>query len=264
MRRKQDYYEHRTLARLYDWQHRELVEDISFFVELAKQHGSPVLEVGCGTGRVIIPLAREGIRVVGVDLSSHMLAIARRKIDDEAAEVRERIELQQGDMRDFSLGREFPCVFVPQAAVFHLDGQEAVRGSFRNFHEHTKPGGVILVDVVSPDRMKNQEVGREVMVGERIAPETGLRNRELNEKLYIDRERQVVCCKHSFIVGEGDRERRIEVQQKYRWLEEQEAVALFREVGCREVTVFGDYDRSPFGESSPRLILLARKDEGNV
>jgi len=264
MRRKQDYYEHRTLARLYDWQYGGLVEDIPFFVELAKQHGSPVLEVGCGTGRVTIPLARQGIRVVGVDLSSHMLAIARHKTDDEAAEVRERIELLKGDMRAFSLGREFPCVIVPQAAVFHLEGPEAIGGAFRNFHGHTKPGGVILVDVVSPDRMENQEVGRELMVGERIDPGTGLRNREFNEKLYIDRERQVVCCKHSFVIGEGDRARRIEFQQEYRWLEEQEEIALFREAGCREVTVFGDYDRSPFGENSPRLILLARKEEGNA
>ncbi len=258
---KQDYYQHRILARFYDWQHEGLVEDIPFLVELAKQHGSPVVEVGCGTGRVTIPLAREGMRVVGVDLSSHMLAIARSKINDEAAEVRERIELVQGDMRSFSLGREVTCILVPQAAVFHLERQGAIREAFRNFHGHTGPGGVILVDVVSPDRMKNQEVGQELLVRERIDPDTGLRNREFNEKLYIDRERQVVCCKHSFVIGEGDREQRIEFQQEYRWLEEQEAVTLFHEVGCPEVTAFGDYDRSPFDENSPRLILLAKKDE---
>ena len=93
-------------------------------------------------------------------------------------------------------------------------------------------------------------------------PATGLRTRELNEKLYIDPERQVVCCKHSFVIGEGDSERRIEYEQEYRWLEEEEAVGLLREAGFQEVQVFGDYERSPFKEDSPRLILLARRDEG--
>jgi len=259
MTRKQDYYEVEALAHFYDWQYGEVAEDIPFFVALAKHHGSPVLEVGCGTGRLTIALAREGISVAGVDLSNHMLGIARRKVDDEPAEVRERVELLQGDMRDFNLGREFPCVFVPQAAIFHLDGREAFRTAFLNFHRHTKPGGVIVLDVGSPDRLKNQEVGREVMVRERTDPKTGLRNQEFNEKLYIDRERQVVCCKHTFVVGERDREQRIEFQQEYRWLEEQEAVALFRGVGCSEVMIFGNYDRSPFGAASPRLILVAKR-----
>ncbi len=263
MTRKQDYFELESLARYYDWQYEGFVEDIPFFVELAKTHGSPVMEVGCGTGRLTIPLAREGIRVVGVDLSRPMLAMARRKTDHEAVEVRERIELVQGDMRDFSLGREFRCVFVPQAAVFHLEGREAMGRSFTNFHRHTEPDGLFLLDVVAPDRLKNQEVGREVMARERVDPDTGLRNREFNEKLYIDPERQVVCCKHSFVIGEGDCERRIEFQQEYRWLEEEEAIALLREAGFQDVQVFGDYERSPFKEDSPRLILLARKDEGN-
>ncbi len=260
MVRERDYYEHKAVARNYDWQYEGVVEDIPLFVELARQYGSPVLEVGCGTGRVAIALAKEGIRVVGVDLSNHMLEIARDKIDHEAAEVRDRIELLREDMRDFDLGRQFSGVFVPQAAVFHLDGREALRTSFRNFYRHTKAGGVTLVDVVSPDRMKNQEVGREHIAGERIDPDTRSRHKEVYE-VQIDCERQVVRCRHSLVVGEGDDEQRTEWEQEYRWLEEPEAVALLRDIGYQEVTTFGDYDRSPFGGDSPRLILLARKGE---
>lgn len=260
MTRRQDYYELEALARYYDWQSEGLVEDIPFYVALSKQHGSPVVEVGCGTGRLTIPLAREGMGVVGLDLSPHMLAVARRKIENEASEVKARIELVEGDMRDFNLGRTFPCVFVPQAAVFHLDGREALLRSLANFHRHTKPGGLFLLDVVSPDKMKNQKVGEDRMTRERIDPDTHERTREFNEKLYIDPERQVVCCNHRILIGEGDRERRIEFQQEYRWIEAEEAVGLFHEVGFTDVKVFGDYAQGPFTKESSRLILQAKRD----
>src|SRR5262245_19324849 len=93
-----------------DYQDRQ---DIAFFVELAQQSGGPVLELGCGTGRVLIPTARACVTIVGLDASPSMLEIAREKLLQETVEVKSRAQLVQGDMRDFDLGREFRLVTIP-------------------------------------------------------------------------------------------------------------------------------------------------------
>ena len=100
------YEEYAFIADLYD--HVGLYRDrpdVAFFVEAATAAGSPVLEVGCGTGRVLIPTARAGIDIVGLDLSPHMLAVCRQRLQTESEAVRARVRLVEADMRDFDLGR---------------------------------------------------------------------------------------------------------------------------------------------------------------
>ena len=79
-------------------------QDVAFFVEAAQASGGPVLEVGCGTGRVLIPTARAGIAIYGIDLSPHMLDICERRLEQEPAEVQSRVQIDLADMRDFELG----------------------------------------------------------------------------------------------------------------------------------------------------------------
>src|SRR5688572_23755792 len=87
--------------------------DISFYVEAAAKSGGPVLELGCGTGRILIPTARSGIEIAGLELSVGMLEACRRRLQAEPPEVRGRVSLQRGDMRDFDLGRSFRLVTIP-------------------------------------------------------------------------------------------------------------------------------------------------------
>ena len=86
-----EFYDH---IRAYTDRH-----DVNFYVDLAKHSGGPVLELGCGTGRVLIPTARQGTKVSGVDLSDDMLAICRSKLSQEAAEVQERVRIHKADIR---------------------------------------------------------------------------------------------------------------------------------------------------------------------
>ncbi len=96
------YEEYQFVAEYYDYvaPYRDR-EDVVFFVDAAIESGGPVLEVGSGTGRVLIPTARAGINIVGLDLSAHMLSVCRRNLQKEPIEVRERVELIQADMRQF-------------------------------------------------------------------------------------------------------------------------------------------------------------------
>lgn len=128
---------------LYDVEHRGDIQpgEIAFYRDLALQHGGPVLELGFGTGRVGLELARAGIEVTGLDRSEAMLEQARRKLADEPEEVRRRVTLVHGDMRDFDLGRRFRLVYVPFRAFLHLRKQEDQRLGLRRVAAHLEPAG---------------------------------------------------------------------------------------------------------------------------
>jgi ubiquinone/menaquinone biosynthesis C-methylase UbiE len=98
---------------------RDLV-DAPFYLELAKEIGGPVLEIGCGTGRVLLPIARHGIEIHGVDNSAPMLGILRESLAQEKPDVRNKVTLHAGDMRDLFLSRRFPLVTIPFRPMQHM------------------------------------------------------------------------------------------------------------------------------------------------
>ena len=93
-----ELYEPAHVAEFYDHAYETRL-DVGFYVDLAKQTGGPVLELGCGSGRVLIPTARERLDVTGIDLSEHMLDICRANLAQEPGEVRERISILHADIR---------------------------------------------------------------------------------------------------------------------------------------------------------------------
>jgi ubiquinone/menaquinone biosynthesis C-methylase UbiE len=96
-------------ADYYDYYSTGLEGDVEFYVAEAQKAGSPVLELGCGTGRITFPIAQAGVSIVGLDLSPSMLGVARRKLTALDLEVQSRVKLVAGDMRDFSLRRSRWC-----------------------------------------------------------------------------------------------------------------------------------------------------------
>src|SRR5215468_2183437 len=103
----------RVDAALYDHYSPGIEGDVAFYVEEARAAAPPVLELGCGTGRILIPVAEAGIELVGLDRAPAMLAVARAKLATLTAASRGRIQLIEGDMRTLALGRRFGLVMVP-------------------------------------------------------------------------------------------------------------------------------------------------------
>ena len=107
------YDETPAAARRYDALHAEQTEDVAFYVDEARRAGGPILEVGCGTARVALAVAEAGVEVVGLDRSSHMIAVARDKRRRAAPEVARRLSLVRADMRAFAFRSSFARVFLP-------------------------------------------------------------------------------------------------------------------------------------------------------
>ena len=96
-----------------DYGMKEALADRDFYVELARERGGPVLELGCGTGRIALPIARSGIDITAVDVSAAMLQVLQNKLSDESDSVRQRVKAVTGDMRRLHLEQQFSLVTIP-------------------------------------------------------------------------------------------------------------------------------------------------------
>lgn len=117
-------------------------DDIPFYRELARGCGGPVLELGCGAGRVLLPLLNDGLHAAGLDLSPAMLALAREKLRAAGREA----PLYEGDMRDFDLRESFSLVIIPYCTVAYLSVEDDLRRTFRAVRRHLRRGGFLAFD----------------------------------------------------------------------------------------------------------------------
>jgi SAM-dependent methyltransferase len=134
------------IARLYDPWSVSVVEDVSFYLERARRSGGPMVELGVGTGRIAIPVAAEGIHVIGVDLSAGMLEVARERAELAGVEL----DLRQGDFRDPPVDEIVPLAIIPFRSLLHMQTDEDRRAVVRAVHRMLEPGGMFVFDVFCP------------------------------------------------------------------------------------------------------------------
>ncbi len=146
-------YDREHVAQFYDHVYRTRShKDDDYYANLAKGEGAgPVLELGCGTGRILILTAREGLDVTGIDLSEDMLEILRSKLADEPEEVQARTQVVPADIRDFDLETRFELITVPVRPFQHLITVEDQLACLTCAHRHLEPGGRLALDVFDPN-----------------------------------------------------------------------------------------------------------------
>lgn len=123
---------------------------MALYVELAVEHGERVLEIGCGSGRVLLPIARAGVPITGLDRSPEMLDALRRRVREEDREVQRRISVRRGDMRAFRLGQRYGLVLCPFNTVLHLYDRRDAERFLRRVRAHLRPGGTFVFDAYVP------------------------------------------------------------------------------------------------------------------
>ncbi len=139
--------EYVSFAEIYDlFYHRE--EDIDFYSKLAETYGDPVLELGCGTGRVLLNLAKRGYRVYGLDTSESMLNVLSKKIKNENLEG--HVKYAVGDMRNFKLDEKFNLIIIPFSTITHNTSLDDLINTFKCVREHLNKGGALAFDLFVP------------------------------------------------------------------------------------------------------------------
>jgi SAM-dependent methyltransferase len=131
---------------LYDTLLPASASQLNCYLNLARTCAGEVLELACGTGQMIVPVASMGVSAVGLDQSSKMLSAASRR----AAASGARVEFVQGDMREFDLGRRFSLIFVARNSLLHLSEPDEFAAFFSSVRRHLKPDGVLAFDIFNP------------------------------------------------------------------------------------------------------------------
>jgi ubiquinone/menaquinone biosynthesis C-methylase UbiE len=256
--------EYRVVAEFYDYVvlYRER-QDVVFYVEMARESGGPVLELGCGTGRVLIPIARAGIEINGVDNSSSMLAICKQKLTRESAGVQSRVVLMQADMRNFELGRQFPLVTTPFRSFQHLLTTEDQMSCLRSAHRHLLPQGRFVLDVFNPDldRLTNDKYLTEPEMEPEFTMPDGrhvIRRARVLSRDTFSQIQEIELVHH--VTHADGRVEELTHRFPMRYLFRYEGEHLLARSGFKVENVYADYDKSPFGSKYPgELIFIARK-----
>jgi SAM-dependent methyltransferase len=248
-----------AIAGFYDLFYRDRQDDVQMYRDFAMGANGPILELGSGTGRALIPLARDGHQVTGLEVSPAMLAIARAKVD--AAGLGDRVTLVQGDMRDFNLPARFALAFIAINTFMHCYDMQQQLACLGSIHRHLQSGGRLVVDVYHPEPQALLEAdGRVISEGAMLDAQTGRTiHRLYTRRLDLAEQTQQV----TFILDEIDAEgnmRRSLFPMRMRFVYRYEMELLLRMAGYNLEEVYGSYDLEPFDSGSEKMIFVARVD----
>ncbi|HYK97503.1 MAG TPA: class I SAM-dependent methyltransferase [Candidatus Acidoferrales bacterium] len=243
------------LAALYDLDAPTGDAAIDWFRGLARMTGGPLLELGVGSGRVAIPLAKDGHEIVGIDRSKAMLARAAKR----AKEQRAKLTLVEADMRTFSLERTFALVTIPFNTFLMLTPDERW-ACLARCREHLTPTGRLAIDVFQPD--PNIVAGLDGAVREdwrRKDPDTG----HVVTKFSSTRGNVDATTFHWWYDEEldGGAIKRITREATLHYLYRREAELLFPDAGFDIDTLHGDYTGAQVTPTSPKLLFVLRRKE---
>jgi len=231
-------------------------QDIGFYVEEAKPARGPVLELGSGTGRILLPIARAGATIVGLDSSTNMLERCRQKLAAESAAVRGRVTLQERDIHDFDLGERFSLIIAPFRVVQHLTTVDDQLRFLAAVARHLAPNGRFAFDVFNPYFAKLVEadgVEREDTPAQRLSD-----GRTLRRAYRIARVRWVDQVSESELIYYVDGKRYVQAFEM-RWYLAAELQHLLARSGFRVRAMYGDFARGPVVDGCPELVVLAEK-----
>ena len=229
--------------------------DLEFYRELALQSGKKALELGVGTGRVAIQLAKVGITVVGIDNSVHMLRVAREKLAKETEAVRKHVVLKRGDMRNFDLKHSFPFIYIPASTFDHNITVEEQKRTLSCVHKHLEKNGTFAFDLeqATPDKPKTSWwIDRKEIDGGRMVVRSIFTRRDTTKR---------ACSLDLFfdVYKNGKLSERYHEYGEVAIISRDEVTKLLKENGFRVEGIYGDFNKSTYRNDSPRIVLTTRK-----
>ncbi len=246
-------------ARVYDSIYSYVREDIPFYVDAAKRSGGPVLELGCGTGRVTIPIAEAGVDIVGLDSSDAMLEAASGKLERSSPEG--TVTLTRGDMAELpdEFSGRFALVIVPFRGFLSLLTVPEQERTLHGIRRSLAPGGRLVFNIFVPDlRMLVEDGDAAHHLRDVTDPETGRRLVVWHQSGY-DNYNQVIFVR--LIVDAlddvGKVAERVYHDYELRYVHRWEMHHLLGRCGFEVLDLFGDFDGSEFDETSGEMVWVA-------
>ena len=253
------------IARWYDLEHDQFDDDIDLYRSFAEATGGPVLELGCGSGRLLVPLAEAGYAITGVDRSGVMLARCADALKATDAANQRRVTLVRGEMADAQLPvRDYHLAFIALGTFHHLARLDERRATLAHLWAHVSPGAMLVIDlaqqetrrlaqvaelgqVVHIDTWSDQESGE--MLTHTLAARQGAEPATLTLTHWYENFRQ------------GGPVTRTCVETTLALITRAEIALLLEATGWHVRRTYGDHDMGEWDDTSPRLIVVAQAAE---
>jgi len=247
-----------ALARYYDAENAALVDDLPAYLALTRRFGGPVLDIGCGTGRVSVPLAEAGYPVVGIDLSDAMLVRARERV--AGLPIADQIEWIEADIRTFEMpGPAGLAIFTYNGFMHFLeqaDQLEAMQQMARNL----KAGGGLVIDIANPIEMAETGSPGQIVLERTFTDDATGQTVMQQSVVDVDRAGQIMSITWIYdrLADDGQMMRTV-IPVQLRYTSPHEMTLLMQIAGFESVEVYGDYQFNAFEEDSPRLLVVGVK-----
>jgi ubiquinone/menaquinone biosynthesis C-methylase UbiE len=235
-------------APFYDWENAQTLgrRDVAFWTRVAAKARGRVLELGCGTGRVSLPLARAGVNLVGIDRSAQMLARAKHH---------KSLQLIRGDIRalPFDVGA-FPMVLAPYGILQSLIRPRDLTATLASVARVLARGGSFGIDLV-PDVPKWREYENRVQLRGRA------RGAQITliESVRQDRKRHLTTFEQTYVERRGSEQREHRFDLTFRTLTVRQMTGQLERAGFRVDAVLGDYRGRPWDDRADVWIIMAKK-----
>ena len=244
------------VAEFYDFEQKDFVRDIPFYLDYARECGGEVLELACGTGRILLPIARAGIKITGLDASGEMLNIARKKIDNA---IGNKVTLVKGDMKAFELSKRYSLIFIAFRSFQCLLTKEEQLSCLECVCEHLVDDGTFIIDLFAPRHDLLAQVNRSIDLGKFYDEENDeYVTRRAEDKYDLARQTLHEDRFYEWTDKNGECHRRqwsFDLSYLFRY----EAELLLEKCGFAVEQVYGDFDRSPYNYFSGEQVFVVRK-----
>ncbi len=247
--------EYDLIAPFYDIEHAQFGEDLDMYRNFAELSGGKILELACGSGRVLLPLAQDGYVVTGVDTSAAMLAIARDRLQESGLSA--RATLVQQDISALNLGQKFRLAFIALGSFGHIATRKTQQLTLAAVRAHLSPGGTFIVDISNADARYMEGLGSHILhqgtwrrddgtlLTHFVSPTSATNSHLLELTHFYDQHSQGGTVQRTTVTT-------------YLYLFERSEIELLLERAAFVVKdVYGDYDLGPYQLESPRMICIA-------
>jgi SAM-dependent methyltransferase len=253
-----------ALAELYDV--FPFAADLPLYLELAAAQGGEVLELCCGSGRLLAPLAQAGHSVVGLDASEPMLALARRKLEAAGSNVQSRARLVQGDIREFDLGQRFDLAIIAVNSFTYLVSRADQQRALACVAAHLRPGGLLAMDLFHPSpswlahppgSLRQDLLQHDAASGLIVARTETVVSTDLVAQV------RTIRSAYELVARDGSLTKRY-VEWPFRYTFRHEAEHLLERAGFEIDALYGGHRREPFASDSRLMLFLARRASGTM
>lgn len=243
-----------SFARLYDADYASYFDDLRFYSELARRTDGPIMELMCGTGRVLLPLAEEGYDVTGVDISADMLAIAKERVGD--AGLAERVTLLEADIKRGPLPGGFRLVFVAANSFMHLETVGEQLAALTTVRSSLRRDGLLVLDLFSPHPHELAQNDGRLVLANTFELDGDQVQKFVSTETDLAAQMNYVTFLYDRIAADGRVTRRT-LPFTLRWMYRFEVEHLLARAGYELEAIFGSYDLDDYSSASERLIAVA-------